>query len=90
VQKSKGNVRTRGEIRLVHRVLEGEEDVCRVVHSLIDRQTEVSDLDVSGGVQENVGRLEIAMDNAVMEVRVNSGREGRKEEERNGLERGEM
>lgn len=56
--------RTRSEVNVVDRRLEAEEVVCRVCEALVDGEAEVSDAHVALDVEENVGRLEVAVDDA--------------------------
>lgn len=56
---------SRRQLGLFHGRVEAEKDIGGIGSALIDGETKVSDPHVTLPINEDVGRLEIAMDNAV-------------------------
>jgi hypothetical protein len=55
---------TGSQVGFIHRRVDAEEDVRWIRRALVDRQTEVSNSHISFDVNEDVGGLEVSMDNA--------------------------
>ena len=83
-----GVIHTRGQVDVIHGRLDAEQMVRRVSKALVDGEAKVPDPDVAVDVEEYVGRLEIAVDDAVFGIGsvVVAERTGR----RDRLERGEV
>ena len=61
--RERGEQLTRSQIHLIHRRFDAQKYVRWISETLIDCEPEISDPHVSLDVDENVGRLEIAMNN---------------------------